>query len=102
MSQWPRNGSAQQPQHIDRSMFVLLELVLAFSTDFVSGVELRVKEAMEREQVKYLCLLHRYLRFKYSENSDLANAKMADGIALISYAKEALDIQRRGSGILTC
>jgi hypothetical protein len=86
MSAWPRESPTSQP---DNLLLTLLNLIIAFTPDYV---QLRRRDVVERNQLKYVILLQKYLKFKYGAAS---NAKFAQGLMMTSYAREVDLIQKR-------
>ena len=106
---WPRvkqeNSSEQEGENkIDRSLFALLTMILLLSKDgipfenencnAVGGGEKNVKEMRrnreiaEDNQIRFVMMLHRYLKDKYPNDAQLVNTSLANGMMIISQAKE--------------
>ena len=83
LSTWPR-VSADSP--LDGALFILMEIVLAFSTD---GVRLDKGAEVQRTHLHYAHLLQRYLKHRFGPR---ANSKFVEGVMLGQHAKEANEI----------
>ena len=72
----------------DNFQSLLLMLVIAFTPDFL---DLENRADCEKAQMRHVQLLHRYLRGKLGR--DRARQKLAQGLMVTSYAREAAEIQ---------
>ena len=88
---WPRMKKGGENK-IDRSQLALLTMILLLSKDgidlectFENMVHLR---AAEENQIKFVMMLHRYLKDKYPNDEELVNTSLANGLMIVSQAKE--------------
>ena len=71
---------------IDKTQLILITMAMAFCTEGLIVGQLSNFEAIEKTQLKYLNMLHRYLKDKFPENS---RTKFAQGMFIITEAQEA-------------
>lgn len=74
---------------IDKTQLILITMAMAFCTEGLIVGQLSNFEAIEKTQLKYLNMLHRYLKDKFPENS---RSKLAQGMFIITEAQEAHEI----------
>ena len=86
INDWLRNDAIE---NIDKTQLILLTMAMAFCTDGLVE-KLLEKEAIEEAQLKYLNMLHRYLKDKHPNSS---RSKLAQGMFIIAEAQEAHEIQ---------
>ena len=88
---WPRM-SADGEDKIDRSLFALLTMILLLSKDginFETSLESKTDQKLaEESQIKFVMMLHRYLKDKYPNKDELVNTSLATGLMIVSQAKE--------------
>lgn len=53
---------------------------------------LQRRDIVEKAQLKYLGMLHKYLVYKYGKK---ANLKLVEGLMMMAYAREADEIVQR-------
>ena len=90
---WPRmNSGATEEKKIDRSLLAILTMILLLSKD---GIDLETSlenivhlRAAEDNQIKFVMMLHRYLKDKYPDDEELVNTALANGLMIVSQAKE--------------
>ncbi len=75
----------------DPVLAALGRCVVAFNSDFI---ELRRRDIVEGLQMRYLNLMRNYLKAKCNDRMQ-ANARFVEAMQVISYAREASEIQRR-------
>lgn len=71
----------------DEIAFTLLLHIILFSAEFLF---LQNRQALEQVQLKYMHFLYQYLKVHYPKDG---LAKFVDGMLLISYAREAMEIR---------
>ena len=76
-------------ENIDKVQLILITMTMAFCTEGLIG-KLSNIEIVEALQLKYLNMLHRYLKDKYPNT---ARSKLAQGMFIITEAQEAHEIQ---------
>eukprot|EP00095_Tigriopus_kingsejongensis_P005738 snap_masked-scaffold28_size608977-processed-gene-1.5 protein:Tk05738 transcript:snap_masked-scaffold28_size608977-processed-gene-1.5-mRNA-1 annotation:"thyroid hormone receptor alpha 1" len=86
MQGWPRKKDTDR---VDDVQMNLLKLIILFSTEFVT---LERGDIVEHVQMRFIRLLQKYLKFKYGSE---AGVKLGNGLLILSYAKEVIDIQQR-------
>ena len=86
INDWLRNDALE---NIDKTQLILLTMAMAFCTEGLVE-KLLEKEAIEEAQLKYLNMLHRYLKDKHPNSS---RSKLAQGMFIIAEAQEAHEIQ---------
>ncbi len=77
----------------DNIQLILITIAMIFHTDGINGQFSAAKNVIEDTQLKYLTMLHRYLKDKFQGCK--AEAKFADGVMILNEAKEAHDIHKR-------
>ena len=75
-------------ENIDKTQLILITMAMVFSTEGLIGKLSNIKP-IEATQLKYLNMLHRYLKDKYP---DTARSKFAQGMFIITEAQEAHEI----------
>ena len=75
----------------DKVLAVLGKCMLAFNTDLF---HLQRRDIVEGLQMRCLSIMRNYLKIKYN-GSPQASSRFAEGMRVISYAKEVLEIQKR-------
>ena len=85
---WPR----QKDEAIDKAQLVLLTMVLLLSSNDEEVYE-NVK-IIEHSQMPYVMMLYRYLRDKHQDDYSMASTTFANGIQIISKAKEVYDMHK--------
>ena len=88
ISKWPLVDI--ETKKIDSLMMFCLSNVLLFSTDFL---KLENPSRVNKVQMRYLNILHRYLKFKYDKDS--ANNRLGNGIMIASFARESQEIEQK-------
>lgn len=86
MQSWPRKDAQDR---VDDVQMNLLKLIILFSSEFVN---LQRPDIVEQTQMKFIGLLQKYMKFRYGPE---AGVRLGNGLLLLSYAKEAIDIQKR-------
>ena len=88
---WPRIITDGENK-IDRSQLAILTMILLLSKDGIkleSNLENMVHlRAAEDNQTKFVTMLHRYLKDKYPNDETLVNTSLANGLMIVSQAKE--------------
>lgn len=88
---WPRMNTGGENK-IDRSQLALLTMILLLSKDginFETSSESMVNQKVaEENQIKFVMMLHRYLKDKYPNEDQLVNTSLANGLMIVSQAKE--------------
>lgn len=85
ISQWMPRTHQKHPK--DDVAFYLLLIIALFSSDFI---ELHKPKEVEDVQKQYLIMMYRYLKFQYGRRG---LALFADGLLMISYARQAFEIR---------
>ena len=88
MKKWVKPKRESIP---DKVLAALGKCVLAFNTDFI---DLQKRDFVEGLQMRCLGLLRNYLKMKYNGRPE-ASARFAEGLRMISYAREVVEIQKR-------
>ena len=78
-----------EEMELDEYLATLMRVILAFTPDFVDGLQRR--DICDKIVVRYTTLLHRYLKRYYPANG---RAKFAEAIMISAYAREATDIAK--------
>lgn len=65
---------------------------MVFHTDGIAAKLSTSKQFVEETQLKYLTMLHRYLKDK---NPQKADTKLANGVMILNDAKEAHELQKK-------
>ena len=88
---WPRMKSDGENK-IDRSQLAILTMILLLSQDGIdidaSFENLIHLKAAEENQTKFVMMLHRYLKDKHQDDDEVVNAALANGLMIVSQAKE--------------
>ena len=89
---WPRMKAGGENK-IDRSQLAILTMILLLSQDGIrledSSENLIHLKAAEENQTKFVMMLHRYLKDKHmNEDEVVVNASLANGLMIVSQAKE--------------
>jgi len=83
ITNWPKNKEGK----FDTTMVVLMTLILVFHADFYTLIN---RDKLEKIQMKYIMILHRYLRSKLSTEG--AGKKFLDAMLLIEETRLAWEI----------
>ncbi|TRY77019.1 hypothetical protein TCAL_06369 [Tigriopus californicus] len=86
MQSWPRKDKLDP---VDDVQMNLLKLIILFSSEFVN---LQRRDIVEQAQMKFIGLLQKYMKFRYGSE---AGVRLGNGLMILSYAKETIDIQKR-------
>ncbi len=89
ISKWPVD-EINNHDVVDPLMLFCLGHVILFSSDFVDGIKDTKK--VNNTQMKYLSMLHRYLKHKYNGE---ANNRFGKGIMIASFVRESNEIKRK-------
>ncbi len=69
----------------DQIQLTLVQMILLLSTEDAENLTLEQKSRIEQSQLKYIIMLHRYLKSFYRTE---ANSKFAGSLMVLQYAKE--------------
>ena len=73
----------------DEVMVSLMKLIIGFSPDFLN---LERRDLVESIQIRYMHMLHRYLKYKFGEG---ANKRLNRALEIATMAREAYEIDSR-------
>jgi hypothetical protein len=76
----------------DRIQLILITLAMVFHTEGIDTRQLIDGRTVEETQLRYLTMLHRYLKDKYPKKAD---SKLANAVMMIHEAKEAHDLHKK-------
>ena len=90
------NGWLRSDEKVDRTFdkiqLILITLAMVFHTEGIDVRQLIDRRAVEETQLRYLTMLHRYLKDKYQQKAD---SKLANAVMMIHDAKEAHDLHKK-------
>jgi len=76
----------------DKIQLILITLAMVFHTEGIDARQLIDGRTVEETQLRYLTMLHRYLKDKYPQKAD---SKLANAVMMIHEAKEAHDLHKK-------
>ena len=79
-------------QEPDKIQLILITLAMVFYTEGITRQLSAEKKYIEETQLKYLTMLHRYLKDKYPNK---AETKLANGVMILIDAREAHDLHNK-------